>query len=119
MVAARPMRSVMASPLRRKMAMAAEKTAYPTGASPAPAPSTCFRYTPVQSAIAPSERKMQKPMALSAKSATGSLRRLNNVVKHAKARTVTVELTKSDAQLLLWVRDDGVGFDVASMREQA
>jgi signal transduction histidine kinase len=44
---------------------------------------------------------------------------LNNVVKHAKARTVTVELTRSDEQLHLWVRDDGVGFDVASVREQA
>jgi len=44
---------------------------------------------------------------------------LNNVVKHAKAHTVTVELTRNDAQLHLWVRDDGVGFDVASMREQA
>ena len=46
---------------------------------------------------------------------------LNNVVKHAKARTVTVELTQNDAeqQLHLSVRDDGVGFDVASIREQA
>ena len=46
---------------------------------------------------------------------------LTNVVKHAKARTVTVELTKNDddGQLHLSVRDDGVGFDVASLREQA
>jgi PAS domain S-box-containing protein len=44
---------------------------------------------------------------------------LTNVVKHAKARTVTVELTQSDEQLHLWVRDDGVGFDVANAREQA
>jgi signal transduction histidine kinase len=46
---------------------------------------------------------------------------LNNVVKHAKARTVTVELTKGyeDEQLHLSVRDDGVGFDVPSVREQA
>jgi signal transduction histidine kinase len=44
---------------------------------------------------------------------------LTNVVKHAKARTVTVELTRSEEQLHLWVRDDGVGFDVASVREQA
>jgi PAS domain S-box-containing protein len=44
---------------------------------------------------------------------------VNNVVKHAKARTVTVELTRSDEQLHLWVRDDGVGFDVANAREQA
>lgn len=44
---------------------------------------------------------------------------LTNVVKHAKAHTVTVELTRSDEQLHLWVRDDGVGFDAASVREQA
>ena len=44
---------------------------------------------------------------------------LTNVVKHAKARTVTVELTRNDEQLHLSVRDDGVGFDVASLREQA
>ncbi|MCX6928140.1 MAG: PAS domain-containing sensor histidine kinase [Verrucomicrobia bacterium] len=44
---------------------------------------------------------------------------LTNVVKHAKARTVTVELTRNDQQLHLSVRDDGVGFDVASFREKA
>jgi PAS domain S-box-containing protein len=46
---------------------------------------------------------------------------LTNVVKHARARTVTVELTKNDedGQLHLSVRDDGVGFDVANLREQA
>jgi len=44
---------------------------------------------------------------------------LTNVVKHAKARTVIVEVTTNDQQLHLSVRDDGVGFDVASVREQA
>jgi signal transduction histidine kinase len=46
---------------------------------------------------------------------------LTNVVKHAKARAVTVELDQNDddQQLHLSVRDDGVGFDVASVREQA
>jgi PAS domain S-box-containing protein len=44
---------------------------------------------------------------------------LTNVVKHAKARTVTVELTRNDEQIHLSVRDDGVGFDVAGLREQA
>jgi two-component system sensor histidine kinase UhpB len=34
-------------------------------------------------------------------------------------RTVTVELRKEDGQLHLRVRDDGVGFDVARVREQA
>ncbi len=46
---------------------------------------------------------------------------LTNVVKHAKAHTVTVELSKNDddEQLHLSVRDDGVGFDVANVRAQA
>jgi signal transduction histidine kinase len=44
---------------------------------------------------------------------------LTNVVKHAKAHTVTVELSQNDEQLHLSVRDDGVGFDVARLREQA
>src|ERR1017187_9900974 len=44
---------------------------------------------------------------------------LTNVVKHAKARTVTVELSRNEEQLHLSVRDDGVGFDVARLREQA
>jgi signal transduction histidine kinase len=44
---------------------------------------------------------------------------LTNVAKHAKARTVIVELTTNDEQLHLSVRDNGVGFDVASVRRQA
>jgi PAS domain S-box-containing protein len=44
---------------------------------------------------------------------------LTNVVKHARAHTLTVELTRNDQQLHLSVRDDGVGFDVASFREKA
>jgi len=46
---------------------------------------------------------------------------LTNVVKHAKARAVTVELSTNDneEQLDLSVRDDGVGFDVSAVRAQA
>jgi signal transduction histidine kinase len=44
---------------------------------------------------------------------------LTNVVKHAKARAVTVEVRQHDEQLHLSVRDDGVGFDLVSVREQA
>lgn len=44
---------------------------------------------------------------------------LTNVVRHAQARTVTVELHTKDGRLHLGVRDDGVGFDVAPVREQA
>jgi PAS domain S-box-containing protein len=44
---------------------------------------------------------------------------LTNVVRHAQAKAVTVELRKEDGQLHLRVRDDGVGFDVAPVRDQA
>ena len=44
---------------------------------------------------------------------------LTNVVRHAQARTVTVELHTKDGRLHLGVRDDGIGFDVAPVREQA
>src|ERR1041385_4175892 len=44
---------------------------------------------------------------------------LTNVVKHAKAHVVTVELTQNGEQLHLSVRDDGIGFDVASVRQHA
>jgi signal transduction histidine kinase len=39
---------------------------------------------------------------------------LNNVVKHAKARNVTVHLIQSGHVLILKIEDDGVGFDVQS-----
>jgi len=39
---------------------------------------------------------------------------LNNVVRHARARTATLDLHPMDGGLLLAVRDDGVGFDPAS-----
>jgi signal transduction histidine kinase len=44
---------------------------------------------------------------------------LTNVVRHAKARAVNVDVSQNGEQLHLSVRDDGVGFDVASVREQA
>ena len=44
---------------------------------------------------------------------------LTNVVKHARAHTVIVELTRNETQLHLSVRDDGVGFDVVRIRELA
>ena len=44
---------------------------------------------------------------------------LTNVVRHAQAKTVTVELRKDDGQIHLRVRDDGIGFDVATVREKA
>ena len=44
---------------------------------------------------------------------------LTNVVRHAHAQNVTVELHEKKGELHLDVRDDGVGFDVAPVREQA
>ena len=44
---------------------------------------------------------------------------LTNVVRHARARAVAVEMRKQDGQLHLYVRDNGAGFDVAALREQA
>jgi PAS domain S-box-containing protein len=44
---------------------------------------------------------------------------LTNVVRHAQAKTVTVELRKEAGQLHLCVRDDGIGFEVATIREKA
>ena len=44
---------------------------------------------------------------------------LTNVSRHALARSVTVSLRQEDGRLHLIVRDDGVGFDVALLRQQA
>ncbi len=44
---------------------------------------------------------------------------LTNVVRHAQARSLRVELCHRDAHLHLLVRDDGVGFDVAALRTEA
>jgi PAS domain S-box-containing protein len=44
---------------------------------------------------------------------------LTNVVRHAQAKAVTVELRKEAGQLHLRVRDDGIGFAVATVREKA
>ena len=44
---------------------------------------------------------------------------LTNVVRHARAKAVIVELRHSGEQLHLRVRDDGVGFEVAATREKA
>lgn len=44
---------------------------------------------------------------------------LTNVVRHAQAQRVWVAVERSDSELHLQVRDDGVGFDVLSARERA
>jgi PAS domain S-box-containing protein len=44
---------------------------------------------------------------------------LTNVVRHARARKVWVDLRLAPGSLELGVRDDGVGFDVAAARQRA
>jgi signal transduction histidine kinase len=44
---------------------------------------------------------------------------LTNVVRHARARKFCVELRRQNGDLHLSIRDDGVGFDVAALRDQA
>jgi signal transduction histidine kinase len=44
---------------------------------------------------------------------------LTNIVRYARARSVSVELERGAAELRLAVRDDGVGFDVAAARARA
>ena len=44
---------------------------------------------------------------------------ITNVVRHAGARQIWVELSRVEDELRLLVRDDGAGFDVAAQREGA
>jgi two-component system sensor histidine kinase UhpB len=41
------------------------------------------------------------------------------VVRHAKAKTVSVEMRKETGQLHLRVRDDGTGFNVGAVQARA
>ena len=44
---------------------------------------------------------------------------LTNIARHSQARNVAVELTKRNGHLHLSVRDDGIGFDVGTVRDKA
>jgi signal transduction histidine kinase len=44
---------------------------------------------------------------------------LTNVVRHSRAKTAVLQLFKERNVLLLSVKDDGVGFDVESLRKRA
>jgi PAS domain S-box-containing protein len=44
---------------------------------------------------------------------------LTNVARHAQARSVRVRIELEAAELLLWIEDDGAGFDVAAARLRA
>ncbi len=44
---------------------------------------------------------------------------LTNIARHAQARDVAITLKREDDKLVMEVRDDGCGFDVAAMRGRA
>lgn len=44
---------------------------------------------------------------------------LNNVIRHARAENVFVELRQGEDELILIIRDDGIGFDVKKASERA
>jgi signal transduction histidine kinase len=44
---------------------------------------------------------------------------LTNVVRHSRANTVVLRLVKNGNDLLLSIKDDGVGFDVESLQKRA
>lgn len=44
---------------------------------------------------------------------------LTNIVRHAQASQVLLQLVKDEAVLLLSIKDNGVGFDVESLRKRA
>lgn len=42
---------------------------------------------------------------------------INNTVKHASAENITIELRNTETQIILYYRDDGIGFDVKKQLE--
>ncbi len=39
---------------------------------------------------------------------------LNNILKHSKAKSASVELSVTDSEIVLLITDDGVGFDTGT-----
>jgi two-component system, NarL family, sensor histidine kinase UhpB len=48
-----------------------------------------------------------------------ALEALSNVIRHAQAQKVAVELRRDDSTLHLIIRDDGVGFDSSNVAKRA
>lgn len=42
---------------------------------------------------------------------------VNNILKHAQAQTISIQLKQQEAALQLTIRDDGIGFDVSKKRD--
>lgn len=68
-------------------------------------------------AITPFARRL--PVTLEAAAFRIAQEALTNVLRHAAASAVEIELTRVDGALQLIVRDDGRGFDVAAARRRA
>ena len=44
---------------------------------------------------------------------------LTNIIRHAQAHHVTIDLRQEETALHLWIKDDGVGFDVDAARDRS
>ncbi len=44
---------------------------------------------------------------------------ITNIVRHAKAKKIHVEIKQTDQELLLLVRDDGIGFDIETVQKRS
>ena len=44
---------------------------------------------------------------------------LTNAVRYAGARLITIDISRADGKTLLMIRDDGCGFDMAAIRQEA
>jgi two-component system NarL family sensor kinase len=42
---------------------------------------------------------------------------VNNILKHAEASEVSIQLIQQDKQLMIMIEDDGKGFDIAQMKK--
>jgi signal transduction histidine kinase len=43
---------------------------------------------------------------------------LNNIIKHAQAKKVTVSLSRENNEIIIIVADDGIGFDASEVRRR-
>jgi signal transduction histidine kinase len=66
--------------------------------------------------VPPSETRLPRPIEVLLYRVTQEA--LTNVVKHANARNVEIDLTVGDGHAVLTIADDGIGFDVERFRRE-
>ncbi len=44
---------------------------------------------------------------------------ITNIVRHAEAKKIQVEIKQTDQELLLLIRDDGIGFDIETVQKRS